>query len=216
MENQQKFSNSKEVITFLAQTFPKCFSLEGEAKPLKIGIFQELSERLKEDDRVSKTLLRASLRHYTNSWRYLHSVKEGSFRIDLDGNQGDAIEKEHAEHALKQLTESKAKVAEKRKLNNASKPKPEKKSSKEKREKQNQTQFKGTKPAKHKQIKQPPPEKLTESNLVVGTEVTVKVGKSPLPATITDISKDEVHVQLQTGMIVKVQADNLRLARPKR
>ncbi|GAC14816.1 RNA chaperone ProQ [Aliiglaciecola lipolytica] len=215
MENQQKFSNSKEVIAFLAQTFPKCFSLEGEAKPLKIGIFQELSERLKEDERISKTLLRASLRHYTNSWRYLHSVKQGSFRIDLDGNQGDAIEQEHADHALKQLNESKAKVAEKRKQANATKP-AEKKSYKVKAEKSSQTQFKGTKVAKHKQTKQPPPEKLTESNLVVGTEVTVKVGKSPLPATITDISKDEVHVQLQTGMIVKVQADNLRLARPKR
>ena len=74
MENQQKFSNSKEVIAYLVETFPKCFSLEGEVKPLKIGIFQELSERLKDDERVSKTLLRSSLRHYTNSWRYLHCL----------------------------------------------------------------------------------------------------------------------------------------------
>ena len=49
MESSQKFSNSKEVIAFLAETFPNCFTLEGEAKPLKIGIFQDLAERLEVD-----------------------------------------------------------------------------------------------------------------------------------------------------------------------
>ena len=115
MESSQKFSNSKEVIAFLAETFPKCFSLEGEARPLKIGIFQDLAERLQEDERVSKTLLRSSLRHYTNSWRYLYSIKKGNHRVDLDGNQDAAIEQEHEDHAKQQLEESKAKAAEKRK-----------------------------------------------------------------------------------------------------
>ena len=54
MESPEKFTNSKEVIAFLAETFPKCFSIEGEARPLKIGIFQDLAERLEEDERVSK------------------------------------------------------------------------------------------------------------------------------------------------------------------
>merc|ERR1711959_385979 len=102
-------------IAFLAETFPKCFSIEGEARPLKIGIFQDLATRLEEEERVSKTLLRSTLRHYTNSWRYLHSIKEGASRVDLDGVEGDAIEKEHADHAQQQLEESKAKAAEKRK-----------------------------------------------------------------------------------------------------
>lgn len=219
MENQEKFSNSKEVIAFLAETFPKCFSLTGDAKPLKIGIFQELSEHLKEEQRLSKTLLRSSLRHYTNSWRYLHSVKVGAHRVDLDGNNGDEIEKEHADHAIQQLAESKAKVAEKRK---ATKPvrndgkSVDTKSYKDKKEKVSNEKNKGTKVGKVNSTKQLAPAKLTDSDLVVGTEVTVKVGKSPLPATITEISKDGVHVQLQTGMLVKVQIDNLRLARPKR
>ena len=85
METIQKFANSKEVIAFLAERFPKCFSLEGEAKPLKIGIFQDLALLLSEEERVSKTLLRSTLRHYTNSWRYLESVVEGVSRINLDG-----------------------------------------------------------------------------------------------------------------------------------
>lgn len=216
MENHEKFSSSKDVIAFLAETFPACFSVEGQAKPLKIGIFQDLSEKLKDDQRFSKTLLRSSLRHYTNSWRYLHSVKEGAFRVDLDGKQDAAIEKEHAEHAATQLAESKAKVAENRKIQQ------EKNSSEKKSYKNNNTikkeknQTKGTIVSKPRPNKLPPPEKLTEADLSVGTEVTVKIGKTPMPATITEVSKDEVHVQLNTGMVVKVQTDKLRLARPKR
>ena len=42
MENQPKLNSSKEVIAFLAERFPHCFSAEGEARPLKIGIFQTL------------------------------------------------------------------------------------------------------------------------------------------------------------------------------
>ena len=37
MDEQQKLANSKEVLAFLAAEFPKCFSLQTEAKPLKIG-----------------------------------------------------------------------------------------------------------------------------------------------------------------------------------
>ncbi len=215
MENQQKFSNSKEVIAFLVESFPKCFTLEGEAKPLKIGIFQELSERLKDDERVSKTLLRSSLRHYTNSWRYLHSVKEGASRIGLDGQKDAEIEKEHAEHALQQLNESKAKAAEKRKEQKA-KLATEKKSYKNKATNSGKSPTKGTKLQKPKPNKLPAPEKLSETDMVVGTQVTVKIGKSPMPATITECTKGEISVQLDTGMVVKVQADKLRLARPKR
>lgn len=46
MENQPKLNSSKEVIAFLAERFPHCFSAEGEARPLKIGIFQDLVDRV--------------------------------------------------------------------------------------------------------------------------------------------------------------------------
>ncbi|MDU0355184.1 RNA chaperone ProQ [Paraglaciecola aquimarina] len=210
MDNPKKFSNSKEVISFLVESFPACFSSKGDAKPLKIGIFQDLAERLENEERVSKTLLRSSLRHYTNSWRYLHSIKTGAERVDLDGNSVAVIEEEHVEHAKKQLDESKAKVAEKRKeqadANKKAKPKdiPKFKTSK--------------KPVKKEQpkVKLPPAEKLTDEHMKAGTAVTVKVGKTPMPATITDITKDGVQVQLDSGMVVKVKLENLRLARSKR
>ena len=215
MENQQKFSNSKEVIAYLVETFPNCFTLEGEAKPLKIGIFQDLSERLKDDGRVSKTLLRSSLRHYTNSWRYLHSIKEGAYRFDLEGEKGAEIEKEHADHALQQLNESKAKAAEKRKEQKAQQL-ANKKNFVKSGVNAGKSPVKGTNIHKSKTNNVPPPEKLSEADMVVGTKVTVKVGKRPMPATITECSKEEFFVQLESGMVVKVHADKLRLARPKR
>jgi ProP effector len=214
MDNPQKFSNSKEVIGFLVEQFPACFSNKGDAKPLKIGVFQDLAERLENEERVSKTLLRSSLRHYTNSWRYLHSIKKGAQRIDLDGKDVAAIEDEHVEHAKKQLDESKAKVAEKRKELKAAgadvKPSYKKKEA---------PKFKPTSKVVIKEqakVKQPPAERLLQEHIIAGTAVTVKIGKSPMPATITDVSKDGIQVQLDTGMVVKVQLENLRLARSKR
>ena len=61
-----------------------------------------------------------------------------------------------------------------------------------------------------------PPAKLTDSDLQQGTQVTVKLGKTPMPAVITEVAKDGIHVQLDSGMVVKVNADALRLARSKR
>jgi ProP effector len=214
MDNPQKFTNSREVIGFLIEQFPACFSNKGDAKPLKIGIFQDLAERLENEERVSKTLLRSSLRHYTNSWRYLHSIKNDAQRIDLDGKDVATIEAEHVEHAKKQLDESKAKVAEKRKEQKAAGL--DVKSTYKKKE---APKFKLTSKVVKKEpvkIKQPPAERLEQEHIVVGTAVTVKIGKSPMAATIIDVSKDGIQVQLDTGMVVKVQLENLRLARSKR
>ncbi|AYA64482.1 MULTISPECIES: RNA chaperone ProQ [unclassified Alteromonas] len=218
MESPEKFSNSKEVIAFLAETFPNCFSTEGEAQPLKIGIFQDLAQRLENEERVSKTLLRSTLRHYTNSWRYLHSIKEGAHRVDLDGNQDAQIEKEHADHAKQQLDESKAKAAEKRKAKQKTtgeKRPPQRKPRSENGEKPQQRGKKGTKFNSERPNKTPPA-KLTDADCQPGTSVTVKLGKAPMHAVITEVAKDGIHVQLDSGMVVKVNADALRLANSKR
>jgi ProP effector len=214
MDTPQKFINSKEVISFLVEAFPACFSNKGDAKPLKIGIFQDLAQRLENEERVSKTLLRSSLRHYTNSWRYLHSVKKGAQRVDLDGKEVAAIDEEHVAHAKIQLEESKALVAQKRKEQKASNPEA-KKNIKIKDVPKFKPTSKVTKKAVLKE-KLPPAERLSEPQIVSGTAVTVKIGKTPMPATITDVSKDGIQVQLDSGMVVKVQLENLRLARSKR
>jgi ProP effector len=135
-------------------------------------------------------------------------------RIDLDGKEVAAIEDEHVEHAKKQLDESKAKVAEKRKEQKAAGVEV-----KNAYKKKDAPKFKPTSKVVKKEqtkVKQPPAERLEQQHIVAGTAVTVKIGKSPMPATITDVSKDGIQVQLDTGMVVKVQLENLRLARSKR
>lgn len=218
MDNPEKFSDSKQVIQFLSNTFPACFSIEGDAKPLKIGIFQDLATALEEEPRVSKTLLRSSLRHYTNSWRYLYAIKEGADRVGLDGSPDAKVEKDHEEHAQLQLKESKQKVAERKKAE--AKAKSQDGVKKNYKNKSKPDSKLGAERSKLKERKvtasRPKPEKLTDSDLVSGTKVTVKVGKAPMPATIVEVGKDGIQVILDSGMQIKVQQDNLRLAAKKR
>jgi ProP effector len=213
MDEQKKLANSKEVLAFLASEFPKCFSLQAEAKPLKIGIFHDLSERLKDDARLSKRLLRMSLRHYTSSWKYLTSVKEGAHRIDLDGVDGDKIEKEHSDHAATQLQESKAKAAEKRQeLKKQTQGNKRSKSDVKIPSRKVEPPAKETPERKPKQVApKVKVRELLDDDMKVGAQVSVKVGSSPMPATITEVAKDGIQVQLNSGMTVKVQRAQLRL-----
>ena len=120
-EGVQKLTDTKAIIAYLVEKFPLCFIAEGEAKPLKIGLFQDLAEALKDDERVSKTQLRQALRQYTSNWRYLHGCREGAERVDLYGNPAGVLDAEHVSHAAQQLAEAKAKFAEKRKAELAAK-----------------------------------------------------------------------------------------------
>jgi ProP effector len=148
----------------------------------------------------------------------VHCVKKGVQRVDLDGKDVAVIEDEHVEHAKKQLDESKEKVAQKRKAQQAlaaeakkplkTKDVPKFKPSSKKTSKD--VVKESTKP------KPQPAQRLNEEQITVGTAVTVKIGKSPMPATISAVNKDGIQVQLDTGMVVKVQLENLRLARLKR
>ncbi|EGQ9938836.1 RNA chaperone ProQ [Vibrio vulnificus] len=204
----EKLKNSKEVIAYIAECFPKCFTLEGEAKPLKIGIFQDLAERLSEDEKVSKTQLRAALRQYTSSWRYLHGVKLGATRVDLDGNECGVLEEEHVEHAKATLAESKAKVQARRK-EQAQKARDEEKS-KPKAKKAPQ-QRRANKPQAQKPAKQPVETRaLNADELIAGKAVNVNMGKGNMAATIVEINKDDVRVQLSNGLQMVVKAEHLR------
>lgn len=123
MENQPKLNSSKEVIAFLAERFPQCFSAEGEAPPENRN-FQDLVERVGGEMNLSKTQLRAALRLYTSSWRYLYGVKAGAIRVDLDGNPCGELEEQHIAHARQQLEEAKARVQAQRAAQQAKNAKP--------------------------------------------------------------------------------------------
>lgn len=180
MENNEKLSNSKDVIAYLSQLFPKCFIAEGEARPLKIGIFQDLAARLENDPRVSKTLLRSALRQYTSSWRYLHGLRAGAIRVDLDGNDAGELTEEHVQHAKSALKESKDKVFASRRKTNTNTAKPKK-----------------------KKVSVDP------STLQLGQKIGVVMGKSPVAGIVKEISRDEVQVELASGMQIRVKAEHL-------
>lgn len=111
---QKTTLSTKDVIAYLCEKFPLSFIAEGEAKPLKIGLFQDLAEVLANDETVSKTALRQALRAYTLGWRYLHACREGAVRVDLFGNEAGVIDAQQAEHAATSLAEAKAAYAQRR------------------------------------------------------------------------------------------------------
>ncbi|MCA1176518.1 MULTISPECIES: RNA chaperone ProQ [unclassified Pantoea] len=225
MENQPKLNSSKEVIAFLAERFPQCFSAEGEARPLKIGIFQDLVERVQGENNLSKTQLRSALRLYTSSWRYLYGIKAGAIRVDLDGNACGVLDEQHVEHARKQLEEAKARVQAQREQQKA-----------KKREAGEETaERRPRKPAPRKPAEGDAPRKprpqapraasaertaaprppravpVTDtSTLQLGQNIKVKAGKSAMDATILEITKDGVRVQLASGMAMIVRAEHLQ------
>ncbi|HCC0760024.1 TPA: RNA chaperone ProQ [Salmonella enterica] len=223
MENQPKLNSSKEVIAFLAERFPHCFSAEGEARPLKIGIFQDLVERVGGEMNLSKTQLRSALRLYTSSWRYLYGVKPGATRVDLDGNPCGELEEQHVEHARKQLEEAKARVQAQRAEQQAKKreaaaaagekedaPRRERKPRPVARRKEGAERKPRADKPTTKAPRAPREEKHTPvsdiSVLTVGQSLKVKAGNN---ATVLEITKDGVRVQLNSGMSLIVRAEHL-------
>ncbi|MBN3063073.1 RNA chaperone ProQ [Pectobacterium aquaticum] len=263
MENQPKLNSSKEVIAFLAERFPLCFTIEGDTRPLKIGIFQDLVERVPESDNVSKTQLRSALRLYTSSWRYLYGVKLGAQRVDLDGNPCGELEQQHVDHARKQLEEAKARVQAQRAEQQAKKreaagesaeaartPRPAQKraprrdasnnasqnrASQNNASQNNASQNRNNAPrnprqpssgqsqsssqqsanAQSRQAKpasnEPQRVAVTDvSKLQIGQEIKVRAGKDAMDATVLEIAKGEVRVQLASGLAMIVRAEHLQ------
>ena len=199
-EGVQKLTDTKAIIAYLVEKFPFCFIAEGEAKPLKIGLFQDLAEALKDDERVSKTQLRQALRQYTSNWRYLHGCKVGAVRVDLQGNPAGELEQEHADHAAQQLAEAKALVAQKRAAEKAAKPATEKKRPVRRTPKQGE-----------KNVRKPKLV-LTSVNMAElqeGQQVKVKVGDRAQNAKVLEFSNETARVELDNGLVVNVTADRL-------
>ncbi len=208
MNTTAKLTDNKAIIAFLVKEFPACFSLKGEAKPLKIGLFQELSERLAENESVSKTQLRGAIRHYTTSWRYLRCIKAGAKRVDIDGNEVEELTQEHIDHAQKTLAESQEKA---KKREAAKKPKAEAKDDKARNKAKPARAKHASKVRSSKPIEKAPTGVKVEdiSALNVDQQVLVNVAKVPMSGTIVDIAKSDIKVQLTSGMVVKVKLEQV-------
>src|SRR5471030_1899039 len=227
MENQPKLNSSKEVIAFLAERFPLCFSAEGEARPLKIGIFADLVERVQGEENLSKTQLRSALRLYTSSWRYLYGVKVGAQRVDLDGNACGELEEQHVEHDRKQLEEAKARVqaqraeqqAKRREAGEAEPRRPRPAAKKPAPRRENAPAAVAGQENRKPRTPRPPREEKREprqvpvtdiSKLQIGQEIKVRAGQSAMDATVLEIAKDGVRVQLSSGLAMIVRAEHLQ------
>jgi ProP effector len=226
METEIKRISTKDIITYLTEKFPECFSIKGQVKPLKVGIFQDLSEKLTDDETVSKTRLRQALRHYTSSWRYLKAIKVGAFRVDIDGKDVAKIDEEQANYASKTLKESQEKFGNNSSVNkkspdngtkkpakghkpkdsvsNASAPTPSE-------NKRDSAKYKSVKSTKSKAVKKDLPllKPVESATITVGCNVKVQLGNSPMNATITEIAGNDISVQLDSGMIIKTQMKNI-------
>ena len=192
-EGVQKLTDTKAIIAYLIEKFPLCFIAEGEAKPLKIGLFQDLAEALKDDERVSKTQLRQALRQYTSNWRYLHGCREGAERVDLYGNPAGVLDAEHVSHAAQ-------KFAEKRKAELATKKAQQKRPAR--KPNANQT----TRKPKAPQVKL---SAVDFTTLSAGSKVKVKVAEQAKNATVLNVEKDGARVELENGLVMTVTADRL-------
>jgi ProP effector len=210
METTNKLKDINEVLEFLYQEFPQCFKQKDGIKPLKVGIFKDIAERIEGSEKVSKTQVRQALRKYTSNWRYLEAVTKSEFRIDLDGNQAEKVEQEHIDHAQKALEESRAKMAKRKKQQ---RPRQDSDAKNFKNKPVNASD-KNASPA-NKPVKAAPAkrsgkiEPLPASEVKVNNKVKVKLGQALVNAIITEVNKEDVHVELVTGMQVKTKADSL-------
>ena len=173
--------------------------------------FKNLAERLTDDEKVSKTQLRAALRQYTSSWRYLHGVKLGATRVDLDGNPSGELEAEHVEHAQATLAESKARVQARRK----------EQADKNREERAAKAKAKATPKAPRKpkaeakkpaaKVAQIETRELKSDEILIGKDINVNMGQGNMAATIVEINKDDVRVRLANGLQMVVKAEHLRV-----
>lgn len=226
-----KPTSVKEVIAYLATEYPDCFSIAGAAKPLKIGIFQDLAAALTEQSPISKTQLRQALRVYTSSWRYLQSIQPDVVRVDLTGTEVEKIDQQQADHAAQTLAESKAKAAELRKqrakatqtakaakevhkdgqkaTNTPNKKVMNKKPSGRSNPQVLKSKVNQKPTAAVKNKEQTPLTPVSDTGLKVGSSVLVRLGQAPMSATVVEVARNEVTVQLQSGMVIKTSRDSL-------
>ncbi|WP_262927420.1 ProQ/FINO family protein [Phytohalomonas tamaricis] len=79
--------------------YPKTF-FKGHTRPLQIGIHEQLARREQWPDK----LIKRALAGYVNLPRYLKSVRAGALRVDLDGQNTEAVTEQDAQHAREQLS----------------------------------------------------------------------------------------------------------------
>ena len=191
----------KQTVELLYKTFPKAFVKDGDVKPIKICIFDDLKERIASVEGLSITKVRAALRMYTARLKYLYSVKEGVARIDLDGNATeDLVNAQHESYAKERIAEINAKRKPQKPKNNTGKKNFVKKP------------FNGNKPQAKKPFKIEG-DKANVEDLKQGTEVLVLSSEQHCVRGVVaqDAAKDTVYVTLKSGLTVNLPLQRVLL-----
>jgi ProP effector len=198
MEPTNKLKDINEVLNYLYTEFPDCFKQKEGIKPLKVGVFKDVADRIDGDERISKTQVRQALRKYTSNWRYLEAVTKHKFRIDLDGNDAEQVEQEHIDHANNALEQSRAKLAKKRKSsprNSGEKKTYHKNTTSVGKNTSGDTKIKSSKPSNSKSVRRSGKvEALPLANIIINQEVKVKLGQALVKGTITEVNKHNMYI----------------------
>ncbi len=107
-QSQEPGSRTEHIRAALEQLydkFPKAFLREGDAKPLKVGILDDLKKELPNIPGMTMSKLRAAVRMYCTRLRYLYNMREGVMRIDLEGNEVEPVTAEHGQYAKERFEE---------------------------------------------------------------------------------------------------------------
>ncbi len=197
-----RFDHIKETLELLYTLFPKAFIKEGNCKPLKIGIFNDLRAAIEGRDDITVTKCRAALSFYTGRLRYLFSLKEGAPRIDLEGNECETVSKEHADFAKARFDE----INTKRRANKPARPKNDRRQGEGKKKWVKKGEGKPAKAAPR-----PIPGRKAElSELQSGVAVLVVSSQSHyVRGSVAEVNGDLVAVTLSTGMTVSMPLERV-------
>ena len=69
--------------------------------------------------------------------------------------------------------------------------------------------MKSTKRSEKKQEQAVELKPIEKSTISVGAQVKVKFGNAPMDAVVTEVTGDDVQVQLSSGMVIKTQAEKI-------
>src|SRR5262245_31030046 len=95
---------ARAVVALLCQRWPKCFDLKNR-RPLKIGIAHDLVRVL--GDAVSRPELKGALNLYCGDIVYLSTLRAGTSRLDLNGNEVGIVSPEDELRAAARLKAAK-------------------------------------------------------------------------------------------------------------
>ncbi len=106
-EQKAKRETFKKTLTWLCESFPKCFNLSSP-KPLKRHIEADIFLQLPKDGSLSRRSIRIVIAFYVKQSAYQRSLLENSHRFNLEGLAIEEIESSHKEYAKTVLEQKKS------------------------------------------------------------------------------------------------------------